>query len=204
METAAIHYQGSSAPAQSIESTRVVTGVVRLSYAHIWQPQSFNGGTPKYSVSIIIPKSNRNTIDRIERAIAAAYREGSGKLKGSNRSVPPLSALKTPLRDGDLERPDDEAYANAFFLNATSNRAPQIVDLDCREIDDEAEVYSGVYARVSLNFYAFSVNGNRGIAAGLNNIQKVRDGEPLGNVSAAQDFAGEFSEEADEDVLIPF
>lgn len=118
--------------------------------------------------------------------------------------MPPLSALKTPLRDGDLERPDDEAYANAFFLNATSNRAPQIVDLDCREIDDEAEVYSGVYARVSLNFYAFSVNGNRGIAAGLNNIQKVRDGEPLGGVSAAQDFAGKFSEEADEDVLIPF
>ena len=137
METAAIHYQGSSAPAQSIESTRVVTGVVRLSYAHIWQPQSFNGGTPKYSVSIIIPKSNRTTIEKIERAIAAAYREGSGKLKGAGRSVPPLSALKTPLRDGDLERPDDEAYANAFFLNATSNRAPQIVDLDCRGIDDE-------------------------------------------------------------------
>ena len=114
--------------------------------------------------------------------------------------MPPLSALKTPLRDGDLERPDDEAYANAFFLNATSNRAPQIVDLDRREIDDESEVYSGVYARVSLNFYAFSVNGNRGIAAGLNNIQKVRDGEPLGGVSAAQDFAGEFSEEADEDM----
>lgn len=204
METTSIHYQDSSAPAQSIESTRVVTGVVRLSYAHIWQPQSFNGGTPKYSVSIIIPKSNRTTIEKIERAIAAAYREGSGKLKGAGRSVPPLSALKTPLRDGDLERPDDEAYANAFFLNATSNRAPQIVDLDCRGIDDEAEVYSGVYARVSLNFYAFSVNGNRGIAAGLNNIQKVRDGEPLGSVSAAQDFAGEFSEEADEDVLIPF
>ena len=118
--------------------------------------------------------------------------------------MPPLSALKTPLRDGDLERPDDEAYANAFFLNATSNRAPQIVDLDRREIDDESEVYSGVYARVSLNFYAFSVNGNRGIAAGLNNIQKIRDGEPLGSVSAAQDFAGDFSEETDEDVLIPF
>lgn len=204
METTSIHYQGSSAPAQPIESTRVVTGVVRLSYAHIWQPQSFNGGTPKYSVSIIIPKSNRTTIEKIERAIAAAYREGSGKLKGSGRSVPPLSALKTPLRDGDLERPDDEAYANAFFLNATSNRAPQIVDLDRREINDESEVYSGVYARVSLNFYAFSVNGNRGIAAGLNNIQKVRDGEPLGGATAQQDFAGEFSEEIDEDVLIPF
>lgn len=181
--------------------TRVVTGLVRLSYAHIWRPQSFNGQEAKYSVSIIIPKSDTATIERIQRAIEAAYQEGQHKLRGANRSAPPLAALKTPLRDGDVERPDDPAYANAVFLNATSRRAPGIVDLNREPITVEDEVYSGVYARVSLNFYVFSVNGNRGVAAGLNHIQKVRDGDALGGGATAQQ---DFADEIDEDILIPF
>lgn len=170
---------------------KVITGKdTRWSYANVWQPKSINGGTPKYSVSLIIPKSDTITLGKIKAAIEAAHKEGEAKLKGNGRSVPALAAIKTPLRDGDAERPDDEAYANSYFVNANSTTKPGIVDADRNEIIDSSEVYSGVYGRASINFYAFNSNGNRGIACGLNNLQKIRDGEPLGgHASAAEDFA---------------
>lgn len=169
--------------------TKVITGETRLSYANLWEPKSINGGTPKYSVSLIIPKSDKRTLDKIKVAIQAAYTEGEGKLKGNGKTVPALSVLKTPLRDGDAERPDDEAYANAYFINANSGTVPGIVDnqQEPQPITVRSEIYSGVYARASVNFYAFNSNGNKGIACGLNNIQKLRDGEPLGGKSRAED-----------------
>nr|DAY58781.1 MAG TPA: DNA helix destabilizing protein [Caudoviricetes sp.] len=177
---------------------KVITGPdTRWSYANVWEPKAINGGTPKYSVSLIIPKSDTVTIQKIRAAIEAAYKEGEAKLKGNGRSVPALSVLKTPLRDGDAERPDDEAYANAYFVNANSATAPGIVDADRQPILDRSEVYSGVYGRASINFYAFNSNGNKGIACGLNNLQKIRDGEPLGGKSRAED---DFADE-DEDFL---
>lgn len=177
---------------------KVITGPdTRWSYANVWEAKSINGGTPKYSVSLIIPKSDTVTIQKIRAAIEAAYKEGEAKLKGNGRSVPALSVLKTPLRDGDAERPDDEAYANAYFVNANSATAPGIVDADRQPILDRSEVYSGVYGRASINFYAFNSNGNKGIACGLNNLQKIRDGEPLGGKSRAED---DFADE-DEDFL---
>lgn len=179
--------------------TKVITGVnTRWSYVNAWEPKSINGGAPKYSVSLIIPKSDTKTLEKIRAAIQAAYEEGQSKLKGNGRSVPALSALKTPLRDGDAERPDDEAYANSYFVNANSGTAPGIVDADRDPILERSEVYSGVYGRVSINFYAFNSNGNKGIACGLNNLQKIRDGEPLGGKSRAED---DFAEEDEEDFL---
>jgi len=178
---------------------KVITGPdTRWSYANVWEAKSINGGTPKFSVSLIIPKSDTRTIAKIKAAIEAAYREGEAKLKGNGKTVPPLSAIKTPLRDGDTERPDDPAYANSYFINANSSPAPGIVDADRQPILDRSEVYSGVYGRVSINFYAFNSNGNRGIACGLNNLQKIRDGEPLGGKSRAED---DFATEIDEDFL---
>lgn len=170
---------------------KVITGPnTRWSYANVWEPKSINGGTPKFSVSLIIPKSDTKTIAKINAAIEAAYHEGESKLKGNGKSVPPLAALKTPLRDGDAERPDDEAYANSYFINANATTAPGIVDADRNPILTRSEVYSGVYGRASISFYAFNSNGNKGIACGLNNLQKVRDGEPLGGkASAESDFA---------------
>ena len=167
--------------------TRVVTGEVRLSYAHLFEPQAIQGSKPKYSVSLIIPKSDRETIGKIERAIDAAIEAGIGKFGGKR---PNKAALKLPLRDGDTER-DDEAYAGCFFVNANSTLPPEVVDQDLNPVLSPAEVYSGCYARVSLSFYAFNTNGNRGIACGLGNVQKLRDGEPLGGgrTSAADDFA---------------
>ena len=179
--------------------TKVITGVdTRWSYANVWDPKSINGGAPKYSVSLIIPKSDKVTIQKIKAAIQAAYEEGESKLKGNGKSVPSLSVLKTPLRDGDLERPDDEAYKNAYFVNANSATAPGIVDADRQQIIDRSEVYSGVYGRASINFYAFNSNGNKGIACGLNNLQKIRDGEPLGGKASAE---SDFATDDDDDFL---
>lgn len=171
--------------------TKVITGPdTRWSYANVWEPKSINGGTPKYSVSLIIPKSDTKTVDKVKAAIQAAYEEGQGKLKGNGKSVPKLEAIKVPLRDGDVERPDDPAYANSYFINANSNTAPGIVDANCDPVITRSEVYSGVYGRASINFYAFNTNGNRGIACGLNNLQLMRSGEPLGSkASAESDFA---------------
>ena len=178
---------------------KVVTGVnTRWSYVNAWEPKSINGGTPKFSVSLIIPKSDTKTVAKIKAAIEAAYKEGEAKLKGNSRTVPALSAIKTPLRDGDAERPDDPASANSYFMNANSNPAPGIVDADCQPILDRSEVYSGVYGRASVNFYAFNSNGNRGIACSLNNLQKIRDGEHLGGKTSAEDA---FATDDEEDFL---
>ena len=177
---------------------KVITGKdTRWSYANVWEPKSINGGVPKFSVSLIIPKSDKKTIEAIKKAIQAAYKEGEAKLKGNSRSVPPLESIKTPLRDGDTERPDDEAYANSFFLNANSTTQPGIVDAGVQPILTRSEVYSGVYGRASINFYAFNSNGNRGIACGLNNLQKIRDGEPLGSRTSAEDDFADFAEDDD-------
>ena len=176
---------------KAVNPMKVITGKdTRWSYVNAWEPKSINGGTPKFSVSLIIPKSDTKTVAKIKSAIEAAYHEGEAKLKGSGKSVPPMAAIKIPLRDGDSERPDDPAYANAYFINANSATAPGIVDADRNPILTRSEVYSGVYGRASISFYAFNSNGNKGIACGLNNLQKVRDGEPLGGkVSAESDFA---------------
>ena len=152
--------------AKIVNKTKVITGPrTRWSYANVWDPKSINGGTPKYSVSLIIPKSDKKTVEAIKAAIQAAYEEGESKLKGNGKTVPALSVIKTPLTNPILER---------------------------------SEVYSGVYGRASINLYAFNSNGNRGIACGLNNLQKISDGEPLGGKSRAED---DFSTEDDGDYL---
>jgi hypothetical protein len=182
-----------------VNLTKVITGInTRWSYCNAWEPKSINGGTPKYSVSLIIPKDDTVTVNKIKAAIQAAYEEGESKLKGNGKTVPALSVLKTPLRNGDIERPDDAAYANSYFINANSTSAPGIVDAGCQPIIERSEVYSGVYGRASINFYAFNSNGNKGIACGLNNLQKIKDGEPLGGKSRAED---DFATDADDDFL---
>ena len=135
----------------AVNPAKVITGVCRLSYANIWQAKSINGGAPKYSASVLIPKSDTKTVAKVKAAIQAAYEEGEGKLKGNGKTAPSLASLKTPLRDGDTERPDDEAYAGHWFINANSNTAPGVVDANREPIYDTSEIYSGVYARVSLS-----------------------------------------------------
>jgi len=174
--------------------TKVITGEVRLSYVSIDKPTAINGGTPKYKTALLIDKKDTKTLNDINAAIDAAIQAGAPKFGGK---IPNKAALKLPLRDGDIER-DDEAYKGCFFVNANSVSAPQVVDRNRQPIQDLSEVYSGCYARVSINFYAFNSNGNRGIACGLGNIQKLRDGERLGGKSSAAD---DFATDVDDDFL---
>ena len=124
-----------------VNPTKVITGPnTRWSYANVWQPKSINGGAPKYSVSLIIPKSDTETVSKVKAAIKAAYDEGQAKLRGNGKSVPALEYMKTPLRDGDKERPDDEAYKTSYFINANRGTAPGVVDANCQPIIDTSEV----------------------------------------------------------------
>lgn len=165
----------------------------RFSYLHCWEPDSVNGGDPKYSVSAIVDKKDTKTINAIKAAIEQAKKDSISKWGGK---IP--ANLKLPLRDGDIDRPDDEAYAGCYFFNANSRQAPQVVDAKVQPILDQNEVYSGCYGKISVTFYGYNSNGNRGIAAGLGNIQKLRDGESLGGRSNAAD---DFQTEDDEDFL---
>nr|WP_294367966.1 DUF2815 family protein [uncultured Ruminococcus sp.] len=172
-------------------STKVVTGEVRFSYVNVFEPKSINGSDEKYSVSLLIDKRDTKTIEAIERAIEAAKQAGVAKFGGK---IPPV--LKLPLRDGDTERPDDENYAGKMFVNANCKTKPGLIEKNGMEIIDATEFYSGCYGKASVTFYAFNSNGNKGIACGLNNIMKTRDGEPLGGRSrAVDDFANDIEED---------
>ena len=181
--------------------TKVITGKnTIMSYLNVNEPKvPLGGGTPKYSVSLIIPKSDTVTVAKIRAAIQAAYEEGQSKLKGNSKFVPALEDIKTPLRDGDKDRKGDEAYQNSWFVNANSTTKPGVVDADRQPILDSSERYSGIIGRASINFYAFNSSGNRGIACGLNNIQKLSDGTPLGGHSRAEDDFADLEEEEDEE-----
>ena len=172
-----------------MSETKVITGKVRFSYAHVFEPSAISEDQEKkYSVSIIINKKDKKTLDKIKAAIAAAAEEGKVKFGGS---IP--KNFKNPLRDGDEEREDDETYKGCMFLNANSSRKPGLVDADVNPIMDKEEFYSGCYGRASVNFYAFNVSGNKGVACGLNNLQKLEDGERLGGgaTSAEDDFGAD-------------
>lgn len=170
----------------------VTTGKVRLSYCQIWQPKApQNGGEPKYSVTILIPKSDAATINALYAEMEQAKQAGiTNAWKGV---LPPI--VKIPLYDGDGVRTSGEPFGpeckGHMVITASSKAQPQVVDLNVQPILNQAEVYSGCYGRVNLNFFAYDQAGNRGIGCGLNCIQKVADGEPLsGGVSAQEAFGG--------------
>lgn len=166
----------------NVNPTKVVTGKVRLSYVHVFEPHASQPGQePRYSVSILIPKSDKATLDKIAAAVEAAKQAGAPLWGGK---VP--AGLKLPLRDGDVERDSDE-YKGHWFLNANSKQRPGVVDASVQPIIDATEVYSGCYGRVALNFYPFNTSGSKGVGAGLQNVQKVGDGDPLSGRSRAED-----------------
>lgn len=175
------------------EATKVVTGEVRFSYLNVFEPKSINGSEEKYSVSLLIPKSDTKTIAAINRAVEAAKQAGISKYGGK---IPAM--MKLPLRDGDAERPEDETYAGCYFLNANCNQKPGLLYKNGQPIIDSTDLYSGCYGHASVNFYAFNTNGNKGVACGLNHLMKTKDGESLGGRSRAEDdFAGLIEEEDD-------
>ncbi len=162
----------------------------RLSYANIWFPKSVNGGPPRYSATLLIPKDSPD-VNKIKDSIHRAYEEGRDKFEQAFGFVPEFDTIKNPLRDGDIERDWDPAYVGHVFLNVTSKNKPDVIDAYKDPIMDTSEIYSGVYARVAIHFYAFAnaKSGAYGIACSLDNVMKVKDGEPLGTKSSAwEDF----------------
>lgn len=169
------------------KDTKVVTNKVRLSYCNLFQPRAVEEGQEaKYSCTILIPKSDKVTIQKIKAAIEAAKQAGASVFGGK---VP--ANIKSPVHDGDGEKPNGGEYGEEckghYVINASSKQKPGVVDSRLNEILDSTEVYSGCFARASINFYAFSKSGNKGIACGLNNVQKIADGDYLGGRSRAED-----------------
>lgn len=166
------------------KNTKVITGLCRLSYPNLFEAKAINGSIEQFSTVIIIPKTDIETIEAINKAINSAEEAGKKKFGESFGEY----ALKKPLRDGDRET-KTEMYKGSIFLNAKNTNKPQIVDRLLQPITDKKEIYSGVYAKASLYFYPYNKRGNRGIACGLGNIQKVKDGESFGlYCSAASEF----------------
>jgi hypothetical protein len=167
-----------------VASTKVIVGPVRLSYCHLWEPWAAEEGQePKYSVSLIIPKTDKKAKREVDAAVRAAIEQGKSKYGDKYAGS---KNLKLPLRDGDERETEDEAYVDAWYLNANSATKPGVVDRNRKPVLDQDEVYSGCYGYVSVNFYPFDKNGNRGVACGLNHVMKTKDGEPLGGRSTAE------------------
>ena len=161
---------------------KIITGKVRFSYANVWEPKSINGSEPKYSVCIIISKTDSETLKKINAAVVEAKKEGITKFGDII-----FDNFKMPLRDGDIDRPEDEAYVGSYFINANSIIKPEIVNKSVQVIIDQSEFYSGCFGRASLVFYAYNAEGNVGIACGLQNLQKLEEGEKLSARSSAED-----------------
>jgi len=177
--------------------TKVITSKVRFSFVHVFTPKAVQeGGPAKYSVTILIPKDDKVLLRKIKKAIESAKALGIPKWEGK---IP--KKLKTPLGDGDEEEKEDyEGFADHYYINCISGTKPGVVDKNVEPILSQDELYSGCFGRVSINFYPYNVGVNKGIAAGLNNVQKLSDGEHLGGrVDAASDFDDDFQDDDEED-----
>ena len=177
-------------------TTAVVTGKVRFSYAHVFEPSSIdnNPESAKYSVSLIIPKRDKKTLATIKTIIDRLA--GEWMVKNNKKVLP--AGFKMPLRDGDEERSEDESYEDSFFVNASSKKQPGIVKkgaMGLEKITDEEDFYSGCYGKADINFYIFDKAGNKGIACGLNNLLKLEDGDSL---SGGRSATAAFADEADD------
>lgn len=175
--------------------TKVLTGEVRLSYVHLSQPYANPNqpnSEPKYSVTLLIPKTDQMTYQDIINSRNTAYENAVlNEWKGLR---PQLRSLL--IYDGDGARNDGAAFGEEckghWVITASSKCKPQVVDISNVNVElAPQDIYSGMYARVTLNFFSFNSGGNKGVGCGLGNVMKTRDGEPLsGGATAAQDFDG--------------
>lgn len=165
-------------------STKVITGLkTRLSYVHVFEKFAFEGQDEKYSVMLLIPKSDKATVDALRTAEKAAAEAGKASKFGGK--IPPN--LGSIIRDGDEFAEDYPERAGHYFMTVSSKNKPRVVDGDVHPIIEPTELYSGCYARASINAFAYNTGGNKGVSFGLNHLQKTGDGEPLGGFSRPED-----------------
>lgn len=170
----------------------VTTGICRLGYVHLDKPYAMKPGDEgKYSVQILIPKTDTATIGALQAEIEKAKEYGlSTKWNGV---APPN--VPTPIHDGDGVKSSGEPYGDeckgCYVMNAScrAQDKPRVVDVNLQDIIDPSEIYSGMYGRVSINFYPYNYNGKKGIGCGLNHVQKVKDGEVLGGQKVSAEAA---------------
>lgn len=164
-------------------TTKVTTGKVRLSWPHLFEAYSFEGEDPKYSVMLLIPKSDTKTLENLRKAEEAAKQRGketvwSGKIPANVTSI---------VKDGDEVADDYPERADHWYMAVRSKNRPGVVDRNLQQVTEPSEIYSGVYARVSLSAFPYKFGGNTGVSFGLNNVQKVADGESLGGATRAEE-----------------
>lgn len=190
--------------AKVIKETTVVTNKVRLGYVHVLEPHAFEGQDPKYSVQLMIPKSDDETITCIKKAVKTVFETAkTDKLKG-------MTKPKNPLRDGDEEANDDgePRVPGHYFMSVSSKKRPVVVKkVEGMKVEttDPNDIYSGVLAFVSINFFAYNTAGNKGITAGLNNILTTSKGERLGGGTTVDEDFGDLDwddEESDDDMFV--
>lgn len=176
---------------------RVVTGLVRLSFAHLFEPRANDDGTRgKYGACLLIDKSDEETARCVRKAVEAAKARGLREKWGGKMP----KKLMLPLQDGDEREDGREEFAGHWYLNAKSASRPGVVDRNLAPIVDAEEIYSGCYVLASLSFFPYAANGNNGVGASLDNVMKVKDGEALGGKPAAEaDFGGVPLPEEDDD-----
>jgi hypothetical protein len=185
-------------------ATQITTGKVRFSYCNLFTPRAVQADAQeKYSVTLLIPKSDKATLDKIKKAIEAA--KATYIQRNSGKKLP--AQLKTTLHDGDGERPNggdfgEECKGN-YSITVSSKNPPVLVHADKTPLTDQNELYSGCYGRAIINFYVYDTNGNKGISAGLNGVMKLYDGEPLGGgVVTDADWDGDWDDTDEGDGLL--
>ena len=183
--------------------TQITTGKVRFSYLNVFQPRAINDGdAPKYSVTLLIPKSDKHTVSKIKAGMEAA--KTSYIQRNSGKKLP--AQLKHTLHDGDGERPNGGEFGEEckghYVMTVSSKNPPVIVYNDKTPITDPKELFSGCYGRAIINFYVYDTNGNKGISAGLNGLMKLHDGEPLGGgVVTDSDWDDDWEDDDADDLL---
>lgn len=166
---------------------KITTGLVRLSYAHLLEPGTMPGGADKYSGSFIIPKSDKRGVAILENAIDTIKNDKDAIAKWGGKNT----GIRIPLRDGDIDRPEDAAYADSYFFNANASvdHKPKVFNRDRVEIADPEEIYSGCWVQAVVSLYPYNSNGNKGIGVGLLAVRKIKDGDSLGGtVVSENDF----------------
>lgn len=181
-----------------VKDTKVVFGPCRLSYTHVFSKYVPDGdeASGKYMTNVLIPKEEKETIKAIQQAIEAAKKAAVTSKWGGKEP----KKLDIQFRDGDTNKEDDDVYSGHFYVNAKSNTRPGVCDKNKSPIMDEDEIYSGVWAIVSVTFFGYDVSGNRGVACSLNNIMKFKDGERLGGRASAETDFADIDMEDDDDL----
>ena len=181
-----------------VKENKVVFGPCRLSYTHLFSKYAPEGdpANGKFMTNVLIPKEEKETIKAIQQAIEAGKKSAIVSKWGGKEP----KKLDMPLRDGDTDKEDDDVYSGHFYVNAKSTTRPGVCDKNKSPIMDEDEIYSGVWAIVSVTFFGYDVSGNRGVACGLNNIMKFKDGERLGGRASAESDCADIDMEDDDDL----